>query len=100
MANWEYGIVDGEAGADSTVIANWFNGVPALATGGIIAITGQPTDATVTAGSITGTLDVTATITTGTLLYQWYSNTLFSNVGGGYSSGRWQRSQFLPRPRL
>lgn len=80
--NWEYGIVDGEAGADSTVIANWFNGVPALATGGIIAITGQPTDATVTAGSITGTLDVTATITTGTLLYQWYSNTLFSNVGG------------------
>ena len=49
-----------------------------------ITINTQPqATTTVTAGSITGGLSVSASVTpSGTLAYQWYSNTISSNAGG------------------
>jgi len=50
----------------------------------VIAITTQPAATTnVTAGSITGSLSMSASVTQdATLSYQWYSNTTNSNTGG------------------
>ena len=55
----------------------------------VIAITTQPAEnTTVTAGSITGNLSVTANVTpSGTLTYQWHSNNTNSNSGGTSISG-------------
>ena len=47
-----------------------------------ITLTSQPQDATVTEGSISGSLSVTASASSGTVSYQWYSNTVYSNVNG------------------
>ena len=47
-----------------------------------ISITEQPQDTDVTEGSISGSLSVTASATSGTLSYQWYSNTVYSNING------------------
>ncbi len=44
-------------------------------------ITGQPVDKTVNVGG-TAALSVTASVSKGTLSYQWYSNTTRSNAGG------------------
>ena len=54
-----------------------------------ITINTQPqATTTVTAGSITGSLSVSASVTpSGTLFYQWYSNTTGSNTGGLPISG-------------
>jgi len=54
-----------------------------------IAITGQPAaNTTVTAGSISGSLSVAATVTEkATLSYQWYSNTSASAAGGTAVAG-------------
>jgi|GEM_PF-1732336 len=49
----------------------------------VITITTQPASVTVTAGSISGSLSVVATVTEGAVLsYQWHSNTTASNAGG------------------
>lgn len=49
----------------------------------VITIGTQPADASVTVGSITEKLSVTATATeSATIVYQWYSNTTKSNTGG------------------
>jgi hypothetical protein len=54
----------------------------------IITINTQPANTTVTQGSITGRLSVSANVTGGgTLTYQWYSNTTSSNTGGALVSG-------------
>ena len=55
----------------------------------VIAINTQPqANTTVTAGSITGSLSVSASVTGGgTLGYQWYSNTTNSNTGGAQIAG-------------
>jgi hypothetical protein len=63
-----------------------------------ITIITQPTaEMTVTAGSISGSLSVAATVTEGaTLSYQWYSNTLQSNTGGRIITGAASSSFALP----
>jgi hypothetical protein len=78
-------------------------GYPKLKTGtstpgAIINITAQPAaNTTVTAGSITGSLTIAATISpSGTLSYQWYSNTTNSNTGGTAISGATNTSFAIP----
>ncbi len=53
----------------------------------VITISGQPNDMTATEGAITGGLNVTATVTSGNIAYQWYSNNSDSNTGGTLISG-------------
>lgn len=61
----------------------------------VISIATQPTAATtVTAGSITGSLSVTAT--TPNVSYQWYSNTSNSATGGTAISGATSASYAIP----
>ena len=64
----------------------------------VISITTQPVASTsVTQGSITGSLSVTASVTGGaTLSYQWYSNTTNSNTGGTLISGATSASYTIP----
>jgi len=64
----------------------------------VITITAQPqATTTVTAGSITGSLTVTATATEGaTPSYQWYSNTTASNTGGTAETGATGASFTIP----
>ncbi len=50
------------------------------------AITAQPQDKALTTGQMT-TISVTASVGSGSLTYQWYSNTTDSNLGGNEISG-------------
>ena len=50
----------------------------------------------VTIGSITAVLNITASVEQGTLTYQWYSNTIESNVGGTPVSGATNTSFAIP----
>lgn len=69
-----------------TGAATWFDEVPVSEE--VITITQQPLAQTVTAGSITETLTVAASVTGGgTLSYQWYSNSVNSHSGGSVISG-------------
>jgi hypothetical protein len=65
----------------------------------IITINIQPAaNTTVTAGSISGNLSVSASVTQGaTLAYQWYSNTTASNTGGTQISGATSASFAIPK---
>ena len=70
---------------------------PDQPTTSVISITTQPTSVSVTAGSITGSLSVAASVTpSGTLTYQWYSNTSNSNSGGSAVSGATSASFTIP----
>ena len=63
----------------------------------VITISTQPASASVTAGSITGSLTVAASVTQGgTPTYQWYSNTSNSNSGGSSISGATSASFTIP----
>jgi len=64
----------------------------------VITINTQPTATTnVTAGSISGNLSVSASVTqSATLSYQWYSNTTASNSGGTAISGQTGASFTIP----
>ena len=64
----------------------------------VITITTQPAATTnVTAGSISGSLTVAATVTGGaTLSYQWYSNTTNNTTGGTAVGGATSASFTLP----
>ena len=64
----------------------------------VITITTQPAATTnVTAGSISGSLTVAASVTEGaTLRYRWYSNTSNSNSGGTAISGSNNASLTIP----
>ena len=63
----------------------------------VITISTQPSSASVTAGSITGSLTVAASVTSSaTLTYQWYSNTSNSNSGGSAVSGATSTSFTIP----
>jgi len=64
----------------------------------VITITTQPAATTTfTAGSITGSLTVAATVTEGaTPGYQWYSNTSASNAGGTVEAGATGASFTIP----
>ena len=63
-----------------------------------IIITSQPAAITnVTAGGITGSLNVSASVTTGANpTYQWYRNTTDSNTGGTLISGATAASYTIP----
>jgi len=63
-----------------------------------ITITSQPAPTTnVTAGNISGSLSVSATVTQGAILsYQWYSNTGVSNTGGTVINGATASSFAIP----
>jgi hypothetical protein len=64
----------------------------------VITITSQPAGSTtVTAGAITGSLSVAATVSpSGTPTYQWYSNTSASTVGGALMTGATSASLTIP----
>ena len=63
----------------------------------VITIGTQPASATVTQGSISGSLSVAASVTQGaTLSYQWYSNTTNSNTGGAMINGATAASYTIP----
>ena len=63
----------------------------------IISITTQPISTTVTQGSISGSLSVTASVTEGVALtYQWYSSTTNNNTGGNAISGATNASFAIP----
>ena len=61
-----------------------------------LTLTAQPQDATVTEGSISGSLSVTASASSGDVSYQWYSNTVYSNVNGTEISGATSQSFTIP----
>jgi len=63
----------------------------------VITINTQPAATTsVYPGSISGDLSVSASITGGTLSYQWYSNTTASNIGGTVINGATGSSYTIP----
>ena len=63
----------------------------------VITITTQPSSVSVTAGSITGSLSVAASVTpNAALTYQWYSNTSNSKSGGSAVSGATSASFAIP----
>lgn len=62
-----------------------------------ISITSQPVSYTeVVAGNISGSLSVSATVVSGTMSYQWYSNTTNSNVGGTAITGATNSTLSIP----
>lgn len=65
---------------------------------GIVQVisTKAPVAKSVTAGSITGSMDSTATAYTGTPTYQWYSNATNSNAGGSTVSGATSATLNIP----
>lgn len=84
---WKSEVTEGDANVPTSVVSSWFTSVyePSF-TNVVISITAQPQDAETTEG--TGdVLSVTATASSGTLAYQWYSNTVNANVGGTPISG-------------
>lgn len=81
------------------VLANWFSAVyePDYTSAPLIQVTIQPAALTeLTAGSISGSLSVTATSSAGTLTYQWYANALNSNSGGSAIPTATQASFTIP----
>ena len=84
---WKAEVTEGDANVPTNVINGWYTNVyePTFSTA-VISITAQPQDADTTEG--TGALlSVTASASSGTLTYQWYSNTVNTNVGGTLISG-------------
>ncbi len=61
-----------------------------------ITITSQPQDATVTEGNISGSLSAVASASSGDVSYQWYSNTVYSNVNGTELTGETSQSFTIP----
>ncbi|HMM01121.1 MAG TPA: hypothetical protein PKC96_07355 [Bacilli bacterium] len=69
----------------------------AQAATGTITITAQPGSISTTAGSVSGTITVLATVSDeSTLTYQWYEATTNTNVSGTTISGATNRSFNLP----
>ena len=82
---WRARVKSGEAGVPPQVVTDWYNSVyePDYTVSPVITLTGQPDPlTTVTEGSISGNLSVSASATGGTLTYQWFSNTINGNSGG------------------
>jgi len=68
-----------------------------VASAPVITISTQPSSRSVTAGSISGSLSIAASVTqSATLSYQWYSNTTNSNSGGTAISGATGSSYTIP----
>ncbi len=62
----------------------------------IISIVTNPFNKVVTEGAITGSLGVAATASSGSLTYQWYSNTTAATTGGSAISGATAASLTIP----
>lgn len=84
---WKSEVTEGDANVPTSVISSWFTSVyePSFANV-VINITAQP-QATETTEGTGAELSVTATASSGTLTYQWYSNTVNANVGGSPING-------------
>ncbi|WP_425596603.1 major tail protein [Soehngenia longivitae] len=84
---WKAEVNEGDEGVTTAIITGWYTQVYEPTFSAVnISITTQPQDASTTVG--TGVvLSVTATASSGTLSYQWYSNSINSNVGGTPISG-------------
>jgi phi13 family phage major tail protein len=93
---WKAEVNEGDTGVAQSIINGWYNEVyePSF-TAVEISITAQPQDASVVEGN-GATLSVTATASSGTLTYQWYSNTTHSNVGGTVIPGANEESYTTP----
>lgn len=77
--NGEYQYMTNSGDGSLPSWSTWFNDVPG---NHVITLSEQPDDTAVTAGSISGTLDVTAAVTGGgSITYQWYQNTSRSTSG-------------------
>lgn len=81
---WRAKVNGSDTNVPTLVKTNWFQSVyePDYSTSPVISLTGQPEDVTIAEGASSATFEVTATATGGTLTYQWYSNTVNSNIGG------------------
>jgi phi13 family phage major tail protein len=89
--DWEkHGVYDSESAADAALLAMFTQSAVTL------DITAQPIDETVTAGSITGSLSVTATASSGSATYQWYSASSYSNSEGSAIAGATSASYTIP----
>lgn len=89
--DWEkHGIYASESAAVSALNAMFTQSTATL------QITAQPQDASVTEGSISGSLSVTASASSGTINYQWYENGIYSNLGGTEISGANTSSFTIP----
>jgi len=80
---------------NSITDATWFGAVvnPNQPT---ITVSAQPADDEVTVGSITESVSVTASASSGSLAYQWYSNTTETYLGATVISGATTNSYTLP----
>ncbi|MCL1819266.1 MAG: hypothetical protein FWG36_01270 [Oscillospiraceae bacterium] len=89
---------DGAAASDSFVWSDTYRYIKIVPHNPVISVNTQPAAATnLTAGSISGSLSVTASATLGAeLSYQWYSNTSASNTGGTAVSGATGASFTIP----
>lgn len=102
---WKAEVTEGDNGVAPSTITGWFTSVyePSFtAVTPIITITTQPASLTeVTAGSITGSLSVTASSNTSDpITYQWFENTIDSATGGIAISGETSASLVIPTDLL
>lgn len=89
--DWEkHGVYSSEVSANAALTAMFAQSTVTLTT------TAQPQDATVKQGSITGALSVTAAASSGTVNYQWYTNTANANVGGSAITSATSSSYTIP----
>ena len=81
---WRVSVNGSDSNVPSSVKTNWYQSVyePDYSTSPAISLAAQPEDVTIAEGASSATFVVTATATGGTLTYQWYSNTVNSNIGG------------------
>ena len=81
---WRAKVNGSDTNVPTLVKTNWFQSVyePDYSTSPAISLAAQPEDVTIAEGASSATFVVTATATGGTLTYQWYSNTVNSNIGG------------------
>lgn len=85
---WKSEVNEDDTGVAAATITSWFTEVyePVFEEEVVITITVQPQDDTVTEG-VGAELSVTATASSGTLSYQWYSNDASSNENGTLIDG-------------
>jgi hypothetical protein len=93
---WRYVYDNWLPGAGQALDDAFFDAVQGIATLPAIAIAEHPASATVEQGAISGSLEVTATTTVGTLTYQWYRNTENSSEGGMAVSGATAAAMTIP----
>ena len=81
---WKSEVNEDDNTVPRNVISGWYSQVyePTFSAVPVITITTQPQNASVTEGEITENLSVSASTTSGTLVYQWYQNAVNSSTGG------------------